>query len=62
MKAQQIIAHGFIQALMLALVVLAVCWVPDGRTDDVKYCENKVTGTIVVVRANQPCPYPTAEM
>ncbi len=54
----------FFQYAIALLVILLIMYVPaeaqPEEPEDVKYCQNMETGEIIVVRADMPCPYPTA--
>jgi hypothetical protein len=56
-------ARRIFEALAILFILLAMAWQPaEAQDDDVKYCQDLVTGEIKVVKAGMPCPYPMAEM
>lgn len=52
--------------LIIAITVFTVMALVEGAKEalaqEVKYCKNYQTGTIIVVEASYPCPYPTVEI
>jgi hypothetical protein len=54
--------HPGVEAAGIFFVLAILAAIADCRAQDVKYCKNYQTGEIVVVEANMPCPFPTAEL
>jgi hypothetical protein len=45
-----------VTTILIFLVLLVMAWVPDGNSQDVRYCKKESTGEIVVVDIHSRCP------
>jgi hypothetical protein len=53
--------HPAVEAAIIFLILaLLLCFTADAQ--EVKYCKNYQSGEIVIVEANMPCPFGTAEL
>ena len=54
--------HPAVEAAIIFLILALLMCVKPEATPEIKYCKNYETGEVIVVEANQPCPFPTAEL